>query len=345
MITQVGFSSRTKFGFTLIEVLVVVVIIALLAAILIPSLSAARESARRVACLNNMSNMTKSVLLFVQGHRGYAQLIGQADTWPAADKNYCKYEYQRGYFGYKHSDDEPGVEDSPDLWLKPWPIAYAKELGERSLKRAEHYFETSYSNPNHLFPDHHFSKFGRHDVFICPSDKILVHNAWSPFENKKKKIGVFGVNSYSANESVFGVTVGNSAGPWKDGKGNSGKRLEGRMDKIIRPSEVVLFCDGGDEDPTDNDGYPEAATLISCGGVNGPYLENYDKRWDRLPRFRHSKKGGVCAAFADGSGKYLQPVEWLTETMGNFTARYVKRYAPRARVSPYEVGRLPEIQP
>lgn len=55
-------------GFTLIELLVVIAIIALLLAILMPSLSKARDAARRVMCMANLHQMGLGVQLFANKH-------------------------------------------------------------------------------------------------------------------------------------------------------------------------------------------------------------------------------------------------------------------------------------
>jgi prepilin-type N-terminal cleavage/methylation domain-containing protein len=76
-------------AFTLIELLVVIAIIAILAAMLLPTLSRAKEAGKRISCLNNLRQLSLSAQMYVSESQGAYPPRSGSDRWP--DKFYDNY--------------------------------------------------------------------------------------------------------------------------------------------------------------------------------------------------------------------------------------------------------------
>lgn len=330
--TRQSRSRASASAFTLIEILVVVAIIALLISILLPSLAAARNQARNAKCLANMRDMATGANTFAMAHKGRFQLVTGGEALPnknAYDMAGPKVDPSRSLYLYESGELPAGAQGPA---LLSWPIVLLREAGNRSMRRNSDWGVAASSRAEAK------GKAREYEQLLCPADTIRINSPMYPFrpDNKSKWYGGL---SYAISEDIAGDDresdpSGKKGFCFANGSSNGGKRLEGQLDKVVRPSEVLLIVDGG----TDNVNAEDKGNLILSKNAKAPYLEFCDWAFNsRIPYNRHTA-GGLNIAFSDGHGGSVKKMRGKykdIEGVNDFA------YMPRVRVSPYNVGQLP----
>lgn len=128
-----------RFGFTLVELLVVIGIIALLIGILLPALSKARAQANEVKCMNNLHQFSIGLAIYVDQNKGSLPSEGYGDGTGAGTKSL-------------------GVWSDPSEWWNALPV----------LANGKSYNDMQLSTVSPL------PGAGSNSIFVCPAASAAI---------------------------------------------------------------------------------------------------------------------------------------------------------------------------
>ena len=119
-------------GFTLIELLVVIAIIAILAGLLLPALSAAKQKAHSIRCLNNHRQLTYGWILYADDNEGH--ITAASDPRDAGGPEPIKPAWVRGLMDFDPATAPTGIRNGISTEV---PVAVCPIRGDFQVSRRQ----------------------------------------------------------------------------------------------------------------------------------------------------------------------------------------------------------------
>ncbi len=305
-------------GFTLVELLVVIAIIGILVSLLLPAVQAARESARRVQCENNLKQLALGCLAY----HDQKNIFPNGCTFPNADG--------------------PNVDYSTDFGVN-WAIAILPFIDQEAL-----YLTFDFTQPISVdnTPGGTSNRLARGtelSVMTCPSD--VGHNVKfsRSGEGDNWARGNYGANgSLGFMSSSFRPAFGTNSQYWQtrwtrgvmgaNASVNIAQITDGTSNTIMlgelrvglaavdrrgtwamgAPGASTLFGHGTDDDNAPDDCTASADNILGCSdifsalgsaAVTQACMGCVDGNTQAVPRSSHY--AGIYVAMCDGSVRFI----------------------------------------
>jgi prepilin-type N-terminal cleavage/methylation domain-containing protein/prepilin-type processing-associated H-X9-DG protein len=282
-------------AFTLIELLVVIAIIAVLIALLLPAVQAAREAARRAQCVNNLKQLAIACHNYVDANQVFPTQVG-------------------GYL----ITNAPGWFDNSD-YRTSWIVQILPMMDQTSLFNAYNFAadraEYSWTNTTVIGT--------QLNSVVCPSySGPMLQQAQADWNSYAGTEGPLLKTWWIAGTCYKGNLGDNTTGPFP-GSSSSYGDISGtlptatgmfwRARMVVTPASVTDGLSGtmlaGEALPNTCNWNAWSESNSSVATTSIPYNQMVKKDRTQAPYcygFRSQHPGGMNAAFADGSVRFIK---------------------------------------